>query len=912
MTTKGSILTSEDLIADALADGHISFREVRGITRIVYHPSGHAERWSDPEEKVRAGLFAELIYRYEYAPERIGFEVVVPRRTASDKADLVVYRDDEQKDPFIVIECKPGGVTDKVFDQAVEQACGNRSNLGAPYAAAVAGLTRRILDFTSAKVLERNRNRIADLPKRYGKAPDWRYLRGVAGSDIAPVSRDALRTVIGKCHQTLWEGGKRSPIEAFDEFCKIVFIKVQDEKRHAKVGEPYSFQRKTDETNDQLRSRLVALYASEQRRDPEVFEDSLKVAAAPLATLVEHIEAISLSKTDLDTKGMAFEAFMGGFFKGDFGQYFTPRDLINFCVEALEPGTDDRVLDPACGSGGFLLHALDLVRTQANDMYPDHNVDPEQFNAHYRMWHDFAQNNLFGIEINEQLARVAKMNMIIHDDGHTNVVGHDALDFMRKLSAERKGLTAGSFDVVLSNPPFGATVKSSEKGDDFLDQYDLRAAVGAPRRSVSSKKNPARGDVKTEILFLERIHQFLKPGSGRAAIILPEGILNNGSLKPVREWMLKHFQVMAVVSLPEHAFSHYNANVKTSIIFVRRLGEDESAASLSDAAVLMASVQSVGYDAAGRTLYDVEIDEASSSERTETRRTDLLSTRVHLVARATVGGKGQWEEQGRRVVPDSGLLAVWRYFQRAVALHSDELLPAGTDPETTYIARHGDLSVRMDVQYNHPQHLAMIDDLTRRGATTLDKLVNFSDERWNPKKADGDSFRYIEIGGVDRRWGRARASVKAVADAPSRARMLVRDGDLLVSLTRPDRGAIVLLDSTFDGAVATTGFSVLRDVDETQVHPEYLWYALRSETSRRQMYYRQSGGNYPAITEDELGRILIVLPSLEEQGRVLEGRRVQVEQIEQLLDQVAVLEAELFQGLNAEVTGLSEDGELEV
>ncbi len=180
MTTKDSILTSEDLIADALADGHISFREVRGgITRIVYHPSGHTERWSDPEEKVRAGLFAELIYRYEYAPpERIGFEVVVPRRTASDKADLVVYRDDEQKDPFIVIECKPGGVTDKVFDQAVEQACGNRSNLGAPYAAAVAGLTRRILDFTSAKVLERNRNRIADLPKRYGKAPDWRYLRG--------------------------------------------------------------------------------------------------------------------------------------------------------------------------------------------------------------------------------------------------------------------------------------------------------------------------------------------------------------------------------------------------------------------------------------------------------------------------------------------------------------------------------------------------------------------------------------------------------------------------------------------------------------------------------------------------------------------------------------------------------------
>lgn len=901
-------MTPEELTEKALADGHISFIDVRGITRIVYVKSGHTEKWSDPEEKVRAATFAELIYRHEYDPARIGFEVIVPRRLANDKADLVVYRDDELKEPFIVIECKADGVTDKQFDQAVEQACGNRSNLSAPYAATFSGLTRRILDFSSAKPMERDKNRIADLPIRYGKAPDWRFLRGISGSDIAPVSRDTLRTIIGKCHQTLWEAGKRSPIEAFDEFCKIVFVKVQDEKNHAKPGEPYKFQRKTDESNEQLRQRLVDLYAQEQKRDPEVFQDSIKVGPAPLATLVEHIEGINLSKTDLDTKGMAFEAFMGSFFKGDFGQYFTPRDLITFCVEALDPQTNERVLDPACGSGGFLLHSLEHIRNAANDTYPEHQIQAEQASAHYRMWHDFAQDNLFGIEINEQLARVAKMNMIIHDDGHTNVVGHDALDFLANLTAERKGLSEGSFDLILSNPPFGATIKSSEKGDGYLDQFDLRLAVAQPRRSKSTLvKKQIKADVKTEILFIERIHDFLKPGTGRAAIILPEGILNNGSLKSVRQWITDHFQVMAVVSLPEHAFSHYNANVKTSVLFVRRLGSGETGATVAASPVLMASVDAVGYDAAGKSTYDLSLVSESPSKRVEIRRSDLFASRVEQIPNVSVGNKAKWEEVSRRPLKDSGLLGIWLHFQRAMKLHSDDLLPADVNEATTYIARHGDLVTRMDVQFNHPEHLRLISELSAQGATELGTLVKFSERRWNPKLHKHTNFQYIEIGNIDRRWGRASSSRRLVADAPSRARMLVEGGDILVSLTRPDRGAIALLDDDSEEQVASTGFSVLREVDEAKVSPEFLWYLLRSETSRAQMFYRASGGNYPAITDDELARVLIVVPDIEEQEPILNVRRHQVAEIHRLLGEVEKIENELLQGLNGESAALELD-----
>ena len=170
-----------------------------------------------------------------------------------------------------------------------------------------------------------------------------------------------------------------------------------------------------------------------KRKEPDVFTENINVDPPILAQCVGHLEGISLDRTELDTKGVAFEEFMDSFFKGDFGQYFTPRELIAFAVAVLDPQRTDMILDPACGSGGFLLYALDHVRCEANRLYPDHNSDVREGLQHYQCWHDFARRNLFGIEINDELARVAKMNMIIHDDGHTNIIGHDALDFSQNI-----------------------------------------------------------------------------------------------------------------------------------------------------------------------------------------------------------------------------------------------------------------------------------------------------------------------------------------------------------------------------------------------------------------------------------------------------------------------------------------------
>lgn len=467
----------ESLTSKALQEGYLRLDNSGKTEKIVYVAVNHPERWSDPEEKVRAEFYAELIYKYGYAPQRIGVEVTVPDRSPSDHADLLVFHDDDRKRPYAAIECKKDGISDAEFNQAVEQAWGNGNahKFRAAYVGVVAGATRKFLDCADKfGALERDRNVVADLPANYGKPPEYKFRKGVSKDwqDIRPVSKGELIAAIKKCHQTLWGGGRLSPPAAFGEFCKIIFVKVRDEKANRKKGDPYAFQIKTDESAIALAKRIKALYAEAQEIDPEIFKEPIKIDDGTLKMCVSHLEGINFNATDLDTKGVAFEQFLDGFFKGDFGQYFTPREIIQFCVEMLAPDNEKLVLDPACGSGGFLLYALDFVRHRGLEFHEDGSKE------HYRYWHDFAEKRLFGIEINDEICRVAKMNMILHDDGHTNVAGADALDRIPVLKELSPKLRPDTFDLVLTNPPFGATVKEAEKGKAYMEGWELLQYAG--------------------------------------------------------------------------------------------------------------------------------------------------------------------------------------------------------------------------------------------------------------------------------------------------------------------------------------------------------------------------------------------------------------------------------------------------
>ena len=529
----------------------------------------YSTTFKNPEEKVRASYFVELVLDKKYPKENIDIEVKVERRVPDDRADIVVY-DEDGKD-YLVVECKKDGISDAEFKQAIEQAFGNANSKRAKYAIVVAGTTRTAFDVAGFKQREREKNVIADIPKKYGKAPKYKFIKNDPVYDIKPISKGELIKVLEKSHDTVWQGGKLAPTTAFDEVSKLLFCKLKDEKDTIN-GESYKFQIGTHETAEEVFKRIDEIYQKAKKQDAKVFKEDVRLEPKIVYNVVEHLQGVAFVKTDLDTKGVAFEKFMVDFFKGKMGQFFTPREIIRFAVKILNPTKDDLVLDPASGSGGFLLNSMDNVREFAEKNQNEREA--------WNQWHEFAQHNLYGIDINDQIARVCKMNMILHDDGHTNIISTDSLRSFDEIYEINHGFKENHFDIILTNPPFGATVKSTEH--PYLGKYKLG----------ENKKNQ-----KTEILFIERCLEFLKAGTGKMAIVLPDGILTNSSLQYVRNFLMDHAQIEAVVSLPQITFSHFGAGVKSSLVFIRKKKKDEK---LGNYPIFMAIAEHIGYDATGR------------------------------------------------------------------------------------------------------------------------------------------------------------------------------------------------------------------------------------------------------------------------------------------------------------------------
>ncbi len=380
------------------------------------------------------------------------------------------------------MECKRDGITDAEFKSAIEQAFRYAHYINAAYVVVVAGNTIERFDRKGFQSGERKDNIIGDIPTQYGRPPKYKYYKQ-AGRDLKMVSREELIKALEKCHNTVWQGGKLAPTTAFDEVSKLLFCKLKDEKSTPK-DKAYQFQIGTNETPREVGKRIDAIYQKTKREDEEVFKEDIKLQPEVVFSTIKHLQELAINNIDLDTKGIAFERFMQDFFKGRMGQFFTPRQVVQFAVELIQAHSDMRVLDPACGSGGFLLHAMDSVRH-----YAEANFSGQV--EIYKHWHEFAKDRLFGIEINDQIARVCKMNMIIHDDGHTNIISADALADFSQIQQTNNKFKKGYFDLILTNPPFGATVKRSEK--EYLTQFEL-----------GKDGNRDRKTQKTEILFIER------------------------------------------------------------------------------------------------------------------------------------------------------------------------------------------------------------------------------------------------------------------------------------------------------------------------------------------------------------------------------------------------------------------------
>ncbi|EPE6972716.1 N-6 DNA methylase [Campylobacter upsaliensis] len=547
-----------DIIKKALEQGYLSFDG----DSIIYHTKKLSKQnYTNPEEKVRAEVFARLIIEKEYPLSHIAIEVRVTRGSnkSNTRADIVVYKNAKHQKAFIVIELKKSSQKD--LREAKEQALSYANFLKADYALATNGKEKIAL-----YIKEDSNDLINDIPPYGGNAPIWKYLRNSKDSDIKGITPGELEALLKKIHNYLWNGGKRNPAEAFSEFSKIIFTKMMDEKAKTDIKyklEHYEFQKNRDEDKFALEKRIKGLYEKYKKKDSNVFDNALILDADEIKFLVENLEGIGLSKIELDIKGEIFQNFLKDFFKGKAGQFFTPFNVVRFVVGCFDITQNDLVLDPSCGSGGFLLRTLLYMREKCENHYKDKKDEVQKFLC----WHSFAEKNLYGIEINGGISQAAKMQMIIHDDGHTNVITADGLDSFENFIKKNNKFQKNTFNFIFTNPPFGSSIPASKPY--FEDFSFAKSEVHFIDKIIDKKSPKDLSAQKSEVLFLERYFEFLKEG-GIVACVLPDGILTNSSLQNVRDYLLERFYLLASFSLPQHTFSNYGAGVKSSILVLKK------------------------------------------------------------------------------------------------------------------------------------------------------------------------------------------------------------------------------------------------------------------------------------------------------------------------------------------------------
>jgi type I restriction enzyme M protein len=632
------------------------------------------QKWlvETPEEQVRQSYLPILINEFGFSLDQMEEELnLTGRGSANARADFVIWRTTQDRSdraaPLIVVECKSDNVTIKPEDYSQ----------GDAYA--------RIVD--ARFVVTHNSRETKYWRVRKDKMPG--YLEEIeniphANASDADIEKllqrlktfkeDEFADLLHSCHNVIRNREHLDPTAAFDEIAKVLFVKTwveREMKRKRQRKNLFSAEFLDEQLGDHpvndLFQKTKTAFA-----DDQLFADDDRVNLKPdtAREIVRLLERYNLSDTSEDVKGIAFERFLGRTFRGEIGQFFTPRSIVEFMIRMVEPKEEEIICDPASGSGGFLIRFFEIVREQILEsedqayadlaealqkkrMSPEKRAeqlrakDEARRNAldptveHSRLWH-LANKCIYGCDANDRMARTSKMNMIMHGDGHGGVHHHNGF-------INVNGIFEGRFDIILTNPPFGANVEPTDRitegdlrtseeqrrryirayGDAYKESQarikralDARAPIGSlfdlPFRGDEKRK---LGKIKTEILFIERCLALLKPG-GRLGIVLPEGIFNNPSLKYVREFCEDRARILAVVSLPQEAFNAAGATVKASLLFVQKFTEDESAeyARTHAAAVAEADAKYADEIAAETDRLETEIADAKKARDADRRK----------------------------------------------------------------------------------------------------------------------------------------------------------------------------------------------------------------------------------------------------------------------------------------------------
>lgn len=607
--------------------------EIKIESNQIYSPI--RDKWLvlKPEEEVRQRYVCRLVDSYGYGIKQMGEEVKVTnsqRGQGAARADIVIWRNEEDKrkgkNALIVVECKAENVT-------IRQADYFQGYNYAAWAGAKFFVTTNLKETRIFKVVEdampKKLEEIADIPSA-DMVNDDKKIKAMLLQTKA-FTRDEFSRLLFKCHNIIRNNDKLSPEAAFDEISKILFIKIRYERTNSgtQIFSKDAFTKLKNAYNNMKSKDAPEFYQFLFEKTKEDFakdhlfdeNETIKIRENSFEQIVKELQVYNLSTTSDDVKGIAFEQFLGRTFRGELGQFFTPRTIVDFMVSVLDPQEGEYVCDPCCGSGGFLIRAFEYVREHIENevevrkedvkksLFTDdysklpkkeqEKNDQKVIDAFSKMNYELDINNpmgrlrslsfdcIYGTDANPRMARTAKMNMIMHGDGHGGVHHHDGL-------LNVNGIWEGRFDVILTNPPFGARIDKELKiteADRFTDIEKIKAyekRYGKENydnalKQVNDHINQPILDLfqigkfsgLTEVLFIERCLNLLKPG-GRMGIVLPEGVLNNTNLQKVRDFVESKAKILLIVSIPQDVFMAAGATVKPSLLFFKKFTENEA------------------------------------------------------------------------------------------------------------------------------------------------------------------------------------------------------------------------------------------------------------------------------------------------------------------------------------------------
>lgn len=611
---------------------------VLGENEMVCSLTNRVVKATDKEMTLQS-MIAMMTEEYGFAPEdmerdfKVKYEDVESGKTKTQKVDLAIFNTGHAHDADelvrFVIVAKDAKVKPNDKKAGVEATTENiLCTTDCEFACWTNGEDLQYVHAFEDDFGQVTCEAISDFPAE-GQTLEDLEAQGERAVPRKPANESLVKT-FKRCHDYIYgnEGMKKT---AFWELLNLIFCKLYDEKRRfSDAREGISYRRRfwvgvkeqnTPEGQHDVAERIKGIF--EDLKDSNIFKDvfdgneQIMLSDRGLAFVASELAKYSFLDATVDVKGTAYETIVSNTLKQEAGQFFTPRNIIKCMVEMLDPDQNTRVLDPACGSGGFLVMVLDHVRHKiAKNFYPDYDelhleakLNSAEVDDAVR---EYAENMIFGFDFDPDLKKAARMNMVMAGDGHSNIYNINSLDYpfgskpdvphiaeavneSIKHSDDKdyhfetpENNAQGKFDMVFTNPPFGTKV---EVDQEIAVRYELNS------------KAP-------EVLFIEACYNFLKPG-GKMAIVLPDGILGNPNTESVRMWILRHFILLASVDLPVETFLP-QVGVQASLLFLQKKTDDEMLVPFEDEDydVFMAIVEQVGKDRRGVPVYEKDDDGA--------------------------------------------------------------------------------------------------------------------------------------------------------------------------------------------------------------------------------------------------------------------------------------------------------------